>query len=87
METLELNDGTILNGHVIEDDTAARIFVYLDGKTIADGFDLFRSPDRSSRITAMNHGEEHVYEGYTQILSVSGEFGNCNLVMRRESDA
>lgn len=82
MEILILNDGTEVNGHIMEDGDGMKIFVYLDGKSVIEGVMLF-TPERASRITARNHGEEHVYEGYTDLWSASHEYGNCNLVMKK----
>ncbi len=82
METLTLNDGTEVNGHCLEDDR--NLFVYLDGMTVIQGVTLFSDPEKTRRITAKNHGNEHVYEGYTDIYSASHEYGNCNLVMRKK---
>jgi len=81
METLTLNDGTVVNGHCFEDDT--NLFVYLDNMTVIQGVMLFSDQNRTERIVAMNHGNEHIYEGYTDIYAASHEFGNCNLVMRK----
>ena len=86
METLTLNDGTELNGHCMQDDR--NLFVYLDNMTVLQGVVIFGDPEKTSRIVEMNHGVEHVYEGYTEIYSASHEYGNCNLVMRKaESNA
>ena len=84
METLTLNDGTVVNGHCFEDDR--NLFVYLDNMTVVQGVMLFGDPEKSSRIVAMNHGNEHVYDGYTEIYSASHEFGNCNLVLRKAEE-
>ena len=81
METLTLNDGTELNGHCIEDDR--NLFVYLDNMTVVQGVTLFADPNKSRRIVAMNHGVQHVYEGYTELHAASHDYGNCNLVMRK----
>ena len=81
METVTLNDGTVLNGHCIETDTA--LFVYLDGLPIMDGILLFADETKTSRIVAVNHGHEHIYEGYTRLSAASSEYGNCNLMMKR----
>lgn len=85
METLTLNDGTEVNGHIIENGDELTIFVYLDGKTIIEGVTLFSDPEKTKRITALNHGEEQIYEGYTELWSASHEYGNCNLVMKKGS--
>lgn len=81
MEQITLNDGTVLHGHCILTETA--LFVYLDNMPIMDGITLFADAEKTSRIVEMNHGNEHVYEGYTVLSAVSSEFGNCNLVMKR----
>ena len=81
METLTLNDGTVVNGHCFADDV--NLFVYLDGMTVVQGVALFGDPNKTRRITASSHGEEHIYTNYTEIYSASHEYGNCNLVMRR----
>ena len=83
MEILILNDGTEINGHILENGDGLTIFVYLDGKTVAEGVLLFSDNGKTSRITAINHGEEHIYEGFTELWSASHEYGNCNLVMRK----
>jgi hypothetical protein len=87
METLTLNDGTVVNGHIIDNGDGRTIFVYLDGMTVVQGVTLFADPAKSKKVTAMNHGTEHVYEGYTELDHASHEYGNCNLTMRRGSDA
>lgn len=81
METLTLNDGTVVTGHCICDDND--LFVYLDGMSVADGVALFSEPERTNRIIAENHGQTHEYTGYTEVYSASHEYGNCNLVMRK----
>lgn len=83
METLTLNDGTVLNGHILESADGSLIFVYLDGMSILSGVMLFADASKTAVITAMNHGNEHVYQGYTELKSASNEYGNCNLVMRK----
>lgn len=80
-EQLTLNDGTVINGHCIPVDGS--LFVYLYGKSLTEGFALFSDKEKISRITEDSYGHEYVYEGYTEIFSVSAEYGNCNLVMRK----
>jgi len=83
METITLNNGTTVNGHILENGDGQMIYVYLNGMTVAEGVLLFSDSENTAVLTAVNHGEEHVYEGFTEIWSASHEFGNCNLVMRR----
>ena len=82
METVTLNDGTVLTGHCIDGGRGV-LFVYLDGMGMLEGLTLFSDPEKTARIVENNHGHEHIYEGYTQVDAVSREFGNCNLVMSR----
>lgn len=83
MEVLILNDGTNVTGHILDSGDGQTIYVYLDGKTVIEGVMLFSDREKTSKITAINHGEEHIYEGFTELFSASHEYGNCNLVMRR----
>ena len=85
METITLNDGTILDGHCIRTDDA--LFVYLDGMNMIEGIMLFSDPEKTAVIVEQNHGNTHTYEGYTKLAAASSENGNCNLVMRRGEDA
>ena len=87
METLTLNDGTQLDGTILPGGDGRTIYVYLTALTIAEGVGIFLNANRIRKITAMNHGTETVYEGYTEIRSVDCEYGNCNLVMRRPENA
>ena len=83
METLTLNDGTVLNGHIQEDGYGQLIFVYLDNMSLMDGFMILSNPGKTVRIVAESHGEEHVYEGYTVLTDINNEYGNCNATLRK----
>lgn len=83
MEILTLNDGTAVNGHILDNGDGRIIYVYLDGKTLAEGFVLFSDPEETKRIVAMNRGIETVYLGYTNMTAISSEYGNCNIVMQK----
>lgn len=87
METLTFVDGTVVNGHILENGDGSRIFVYLDGMSLLDGVTLFSNAENVATIVAMNHGVETTYEGYTQIIAANIEFGNCNLTVRRPVNA
>ncbi len=82
-ETITLNDGTEINGSVIENGDGRIIFVYLYKMKLTDGFALFSDPNKTIRMIAMNHGNEHIYEGFTEISAINSEFGNCNLTMKK----
>ena len=83
METITLNDGTVVNGHILEDGYGQMIFVYLDGMNLMQGFMLMSDANKTSVMVANNRGTEHTYTGYTEIISINSEFGNCNLTMRK----
>ena len=85
METITLNDGTVVNGHAFETDTALLVYVY--DTPMLDGLLLFSDPEKTRRMVELNHGVEHIYSGYTQITAASAEYGNCNIVMRRGGNA
>ena len=82
-ETITLNDGTLLNGAIINNGDGRLIFVYLYKMSLPDGFALFSDPNKTIRMIAINHGNEHVFEGYTEITAINSEYGNCNLTMRK----
>ena len=43
METLTLNDGTVLNGHALESDGV--LWIYLDEGTLTNSFPILNDPD------------------------------------------
>lgn len=79
VDRITLNDGTVLEGHILENGDGQMIFVYLDGMSLTDGFVIFNDPERTKRIYA----GEKTYEGYTQLWAINNEFGNCNVTMRK----
>lgn len=83
MEKLILNDGTQVNGHILPNGDDRIIFVYIDKMSLAEGFVLFSDPEKTKRIVANFYGEETVYEWFTELTSISSEFGNCNITMKR----
>ena len=83
MEMLILKDGTELEGHVLPNGDGRTIFVYLDGMSIMEGFEIFSEKTRISIIRELSHGEEHIYEGFTEITAISSEYGNCNITMKK----
>lgn len=71
METLILNDGTVIeNAHCIQ--VSDRLFVYvLEGMNLRRGFELFSDPERVSVIKSNRYGEEAVFNGFTELQSLS----------------
>lgn len=83
METITLNDESVVNGHILESGDGRTIFVYLDKMNIAEGFRIFSDANRTVRMVADNHGVRKIYDGYTEIVAVNIEFGNCNITIRK----
>jgi len=72
-ETLTLNDGTELVGHLLE--TENRLFVYVWEKTLAEAFELLNDPERTKKIVAERYGETKTVKGYKHLVSISEESG------------
>lgn len=83
MQTILLNDGTEVAGHILDGDDGSMIFVYLDNMSVVEGVMLFADSEKSRHIVALSYGHEHIYDGYTELYSASHAYGNCNLVMKR----
>ena len=83
MQTLTLNNGPTIDGHILEDANKTAIYVYLDNFPLTDGFVLLSNPEKTRKIVANSYGHEYIYEGYTTLSAISDEYGNCNAVLRR----
>ena len=83
-EYLILNNGvTVQNAHGLEDGT--NLFVYVTGEAdLMETLMLFSAPENTQVIKASRYGEEATYTGYTELYSMSREYGNINLVMKKE---
>ncbi len=77
------NNAKIRDAHCLQDD--ANLFVYITGEAdLMQVLQLFSVPKNTKKIKASRFGEESVYVGYTQLYSMSREYGNINLVMKKE---
>ena len=76
METLTLNDQTVLeNSSAIEDENT--LFVYTrNGYDMKFVFDSLYDPEKISTITALSTGNERIYTGYSRLVAVSNEGHN-----------
>ena len=83
MEIVRLNDGTELEGRIVENGDGMCIYVYIQNITMMQGFMMFYDVNKTSTITFVSYETEHVYEGYTELYSINNEFGNCNIIMRK----
>lgn len=83
METILLANGTLIeDAHCME--TNGRLFVYISNQTdLRRFFDLFMEPRNTRIIEADRYGDKTTYEGYTYLYSLSREYGNINIVMKR----
>ena len=83
-EYLILNNGvTIEDAHCLQDDYALYVYITGDADLMAM-LALFSVPENTEVIEATRYGERATYEGYTVLYSMSREYGNINLVMKKE---
>lgn len=73
METLTLNDRTVLNGHLIETET--RLLLYIYGKTMTEVFNLLIDPEKTRVIKEDRNGEKRTVRGYKHLRAISEEMG------------
>lgn len=78
METLTLNDGTVLNGHLIETET--RLFLYIYGNTMTEVFNLLIDPEKTKVIQAERYGAKTTVRGYKRLSSISDDNGADGMV-------
>lgn len=83
-EYLILNNGvTVRDAHCFDD--GVNLFVYITGEAnLMETLQLFSDPEATAMILASRFGEKAVYTGYTQLYGMSREYGNINLVMKKE---
>ena len=73
METLTLNDGTVLLNSSAHENKGY-LFIYIqNGFSLRQVFNLMIEPEKTRRITKMEAGRETVYEGYEKLISVRDE--------------
>lgn len=84
-EYLILNNGvTVQDAHCIQDDIM--LFVYITGDAdLMEMLQLFSVPANTQVIKAFRNGDTETYLGYTELYSMSREYGNINLVMKRRA--
>jgi len=84
-ETIRLNDGTELEGHVFESEGV--LFFYLTGEiTLREAFDAMSDPEKTGAITAILYGMETVYRGYTDLYTISKDNYQVSGGLRRAVD-
>ena len=76
------NDVTVQNTHCLED--GSNLFVYITGDyDLMEMLTLFSVPANTQVIMASRFGEKSTYTGYTELYSMSREYGNINLIMKK----
>lgn len=85
METLTLNDGTVLNdSSAIESDRS--LFLYIYNLTLEEVFPLLTDSEKTERII-YTQGTERIFLGYTKLIALRDEGNNLTTaVMRRMSE-
>ena len=84
METLTLNDGTVLeNSSAIQ---SGDLFLYVNGLSMKDVFLLLDDQEKTEKIIyTRNNGSEMIYLGYEKLIAVRDEGNNLiTAVLRRE---
>lgn len=69
-EKLRLNNGTELEGHLLETE---RLFLYLYNISMSDAFALLNKPANTKVITWERYGNTGTVEGYRHLKSISEE--------------
>ena len=70
MNTITLNDGTVLEDANILDMNGSLCFFVRNGMTMAEVFGLFNDPEKTETITVSQYGQEKAYEGYTDLTMI-----------------
>jgi hypothetical protein len=73
-EKLILNDGTELEGHVLESGGTLYFYI-LQEMTLREAFDLMDDPEKTEAITAEAYGNTKEYDGYNLLYCISLENG------------
>ena len=84
-ETLKLNDGTVLNGHVLE--SGGDLFLYVYGSSLTDLYPLLSVPAKTKQIVADRYGEKTTYTGYNYLYCIREEVtGMCSAGLRKVTE-
>lgn len=80
-EKITLNDGTVLeNSHCVQ--ANGRLFVYCRNMDLKTGYALFIDPEKTKKITMERYGLTTVYEGYSELYSISMDEDSCNMALK-----
>ena len=73
METLTLNDGTVINGHGFESDGI--LWLYMYDITLTAAFDALNVPAKTQKIMENQGGQTTVFSGYNHLFCIREESG------------
>lgn len=71
METLTMNDGKALNGHVLL--SGGTLWFYLNDVTFSEAYEIMSDPGKTVRITANSYGAVMEYSGYVDLFCLRRE--------------
>ena len=81
-EKLILNNGTEIDGHLIEMND--RLFLYIYNLTLAEVFELLIVPENTMEIISIQYGQESTVRGYDHLSAISEETVNMvSAVMKK----
>lgn len=69
MGTLTLNNGQTIVGKMLE--VNGRLFLYMEGITLADAFALLNDPDNTKTIKMERDGKQSTANGYKHLYAIS----------------
>ena len=79
---LILNDGTELEGYLINDET--KLFLYIFNVSLAEGFELLNDPDKTKVIKSEQYGVKATYRGFKHLSAISEEIdGMISAVVKK----
>lgn len=74
MNTITMNDGTVLEDSNILDMNGSLCFFVRNGMTMAEVFALFNDPEKTATITETRYEQEKTYEGYTDLNMIQKNY-------------
>lgn len=86
-EIITLKDGTrFLNSHILTANDMMFLYIQDENATMHDVFLALDDPEKTAEITVRRYGEDKVYKGYTDLMSIGKEPGvQISAVVRRAS--
>ena len=80
-EKLTLNNGTEIEGHLIE--ASGVLFLYMQGITYEKAFELLDVPENVKKIKAERYGAVQTVKGYKELYTLTKENGFISAGIRK----